>query len=178
MAQPSNTRRLRSLCLAACFGSSLALSASAEADTSHLPGLPIIEVESINAHWICDLETLDIYLVDDATAGAGAYYELDGVLYHVGIDDELILGFEDRLYTTMNFHTPAGYSVWSKVDGGSANPTAYHIVDGAYISEVHDNLSTYDFAAQAGYSPDRAPSRGKIRVQSHDRCPPPAKPDA
>lgn len=175
MAQPSKNRRLRLTCLAACFGLTVGLSASAEADTSHLPSLPIIEADSIDDLWVCDLVGLHIYLVDDATTAAGAYYESGGALYHVNLDDELIMGFEERMYTTIYLHAPENYGVVYKIDGGSELSAPYHVVVESYFSRVYSDLSTYDFAARelGQQAPDKAPSLGKVRVQSHDRCPPP-----
>ena len=177
MRQSSKSRPLRLLCLAASVGIGLGLSTVAEADTSHLPNLPIFEADTLEELWLCDLPELYIYLVDDYTAAGGAYYEYDGALYHVGIDDELILAFEGRADTPIYMIAPEGYEVVTKIDGGSETALEYYPRAGGHFGSVDDGLSTYDFSATLPPAPDRAPSRGKIRVQSHDRCPPPEMDD-
>lgn len=173
MRQSFKSRPLRLLCLAASLGTGLGLSSVAEADTSHLPNLPIIEADTLEKRWLCDLPKLHIYLVDDHTTAGGAYYEHDGALYHIDIEDELILGFEELTDTSIYMTAPESYEVVTKVDGGSETALEFFARAGGYFGFVDDGLSTHDFSAVPPPAPDRAPSRGKIRVQSHDRCPPP-----
>jgi len=159
----------RKLALIAGLGLGL-ITTLAHAD--FLPNLPIEEVGTDDP-WVCDLESLELYLTEDE-----AYYVSPdtGSLVPIGSGQELILGLDTRSWTTLTVHVPSDHNLGYSVDGGE---TSIRSARGPVNVIIPDNGSTYQIAPLAeptgasGGDISTLPSKGKVTIQSHDDCPPP-----